>query len=512
MQKIVVALTSALMVCMAAADTHYVDLYNPVPVPPYTNGWSSAANTITAATAHAQTVAFDVVLVNTGVYVLGATITMNKSIDIIANSTNRQDVVVDGASAYRCFYFGSGVAITGSLQGFTIQHGLASDGDGGGGIRCYPGTAAGNRFTIANCTIVSNAATTGGGGGVWLFTNSVLTNCTVITNTSANPNGGGIVLSGGAVVRNCWIAQNISSGGNGGGVAFVWNAYCGVLRDSVISNNFSPSYGGGIYVTGKGMVDHCIIVDNYSAANGGGGVSAGGDSTVRDCTVVGNTAYGITGGGGGGVYVNDVCLVERCVIRGNVANSTTGTLGGGGLKSYGSGSIVRNCLIVGNTAVKEAGGVWVGYAGASNKGLTMENCTVVGNSAAGNGGGLWASTTVPLATNILLNTVFYGNTAGGSGSNWFGTVAFTVSNCCTIPTNALPGGNNLNADPLFAGQNSSNYHLTARSPCINAGFYSDWMTNAVDMDGRPRINQRYGGIVDIGAYEFIPQGALITLH
>ncbi|MDD5677406.1 MAG: choice-of-anchor Q domain-containing protein [Kiritimatiellae bacterium] len=499
MQRILSALSAGLIAGAAAADTHYVDLNNPVPVPPYTSGWSSAANTITAATAHAETVMSDVVLVNTGVYVLGATITMNKSIAIIANSTNRQDVVVDGALTYRCFYFGSGVAITGSLQGFTICNGRATDAPGGGAIICYPKAGAGNRFTIANCTIISNS-TTSGGGGVYLYTNSVLTNCTVITNVAVN--GGGVFCNIGGEIRNCIIASN-SAAGYGGGVYCYQNGY---IYDSVIVGNINKGYGGGVSIYLFGVMQNCVISNNVSTLNGGGGVRMPG-GILQNSTIVGNSSVG---SGGGGIYVDGVSLIENCFIRGNVATSPTATLGGGGLRSYGSGGIVRNCLIVNNTAVKEAGGVWVGYSGAPNKGLTMENCTVVGNSANGNGGGIWANNASALPTNIFLNTVIYGNTADGSGSNWFGTVAFTVTNCCTMPTNALPGGNNLNADPLFADPGNTNYHLTTRSPCINAGIYSNWMANAVDLDGQPRINQRYGGTVDMGAYEFLPRGAIFV--
>ena len=43
-----------------------------------------------------------------------------------------------------------------------------------------------------------------------------------------------------------------------------------------------------------------------------------------------------------------------------------------------------------------------------------------------------------------------------------------------------------------------NYRLCGNSPCINAGTNQDWMTNAVDLDGRQRIMQV---TVDMGAYE-----------
>ncbi len=44
------------------------------------------------------------------------------------------------------------------------------------------------------------------------------------------------------------------------------------------------------------------------------------------------------------------------------------------------------------------------------------------------------------------------------------------------------------------------------SPAINAGLYQEWMDDAVDLDGRPRILQ---DAVDIGAYEYVPSATLI---
>jgi hypothetical protein len=51
---------------------------------------------------------------------------------------------------------------------------------------------------------------------------------------------------------------------------------------------------------------------------------------------------------------------------------------------------------------------------------------------------------------------------------------------------------------------TSNYHLSASSPCINRGN-NDYVVGDQDLDGNPRI---VGGWVDMGAYEF-PGGASI---
>jgi len=64
------------------------------------------------------------------------------------------------------------------------------------------------------------------------------------------------------------------------------------------------------------------------------------------------------------------------------------------------------------------------------------------------------------------------------------------------------------ADPLLVDMFVTNCRLRANSPCVNAGYNENWMTNAVDLDGKQRV--RYG-TVDIGAHETIYEGAIYRL-
>ncbi|MDD5679496.1 MAG: hypothetical protein PHW60_16120, partial [Kiritimatiellae bacterium] len=374
MHRILITLVAGLIAGAAAADTHYVDLNNPVPVPPYTNGWSSAANTITAATAHAETVASDTVMVNTGVYVLSKTITIAKGITLIANSTNRSDVVIDGTSTYGCISLSG--AGTGRVDGFTIRNGYGTSGLAAG-IRCYPNTGAGVSYTIANCTIISNYSTSSG-AGVYMYTNTLLTNCTIEANYSKNGGGGAIMCDGGGVIRNCVISSNSSAGGRGGAVSFTGVAAAALMCDSVISNNWNiDSYGGGVYVTC--VVSNCTIVDNICGQYGGGGVVMGG-GILKNCTVARNNSTNAANGNGGGVYFEGSGLVENCIIKDNTARSM-----GGGVRLYRQSCIVRNCLIVNNSSTGRGGGVDFSYAPG---GLNLfQNCTIVSNVSSGSNGG-----------------------------------------------------------------------------------------------------------------------------
>lgn len=72
----------------------------------------------------------------------------------------------------------------------------------------------------------------------------------------------------------------------------------------------------------------------------------------------------------------------------------------------------------------------------------------------------------------------------------------SLNYCCTTPNSG--GTGNLTNEPMFAYLGGGNLRLLSNSPCVNAGTNQDWMTGAVDLDGRPRI---IDGRVDMGAYE-----------
>ena len=62
------------------------------------------------------------------------------------------------------------------------------------------------------------------------------------------------------------------------------------------------------------------------------------------------------------------------------------------------------------------------------------------------------------------------------------------------------GTGNIDLDPSFVNEAVGDYRLGPGSDCINAGDNSA-VSTAYDLMGNPRIAD---GIVDMGAYEFIP--------
>jgi len=316
---------------------------------------------------------------------------------------------------------------------------------------------------------------------------------TLFNGSSIDIDGGGAYCASGAVISNCTLSVNTSINRDAGGV------YGGTLIDCALLGNDAWKWGGGAY---NSALINCVLTTNKANEYGGGANSG----TLIGCTLTGNTA----GQWGGGVYQ---AAVSNCILSGNTAgyygggayqgtlyncivSGNTANYGGGGayqatlnnsklsgntvLSGNGGGSFegtLNNCEVSGNTA-ESGGGVIQG---------SLYNCTVVGNTASSIGGGLYLG--------AAYNCIVYFNNAP-SFPNYVSTY---FSDTCTTPYAAYP--NIITNDPQFVNAASSNFHLSAASPCIDTGNNAN-VVGSTDRDGNPRI---YNAIVDMGAYEF--QGA-----
>jgi hypothetical protein len=219
------------------AATYYVDSNGSNPTPPYSD-WSTAATNIQDAIDASSN--GDMIWVTNGVYqnggrVMAGTLTNRVALTkaVTVQSVNGPFVTTilgagptNGNSAVRCAWLTNNA----TLAGFTLQWGATlTSGDtfslqSGGGAWC----ASSNAF-IANCVIVSNRASSLG-GGVYQGT---LNSCAVIRNGSAIISGGAV---NSAILNNCTVVSNSLAGTSGGRIT-----------NSIVYYNSFGNYTGGSF-------------------------------------------------------------------------------------------------------------------------------------------------------------------------------------------------------------------------------------------------------------------------
>ncbi len=169
----------------------------------------------------------------------------------------------------------------------------------------------GRVLTIANASgndsIIRGMTLTGGygykyGGAVYLDNAQVvLDDCRILTNRVYNADNWGEAFGAGIYSKNTQLRVTNSL----------------VNRNLVVASPFS-SYGGGIYINGGNVtIDHSAIITNtvngwYSAPYGGGVYIAGGTHRIANTVVADNQ-----GSYADGIYVNGNLTLRNCTIAGN---------------------------------------------------------------------------------------------------------------------------------------------------------------------------------------------------
>ena len=290
-------------------------------------------------------------------------------------------------------------------------------------------------------------------------------------------NGGGaapvVRFSGGEGPAAQLVGLTVTGGAaafGAGGIAIA-TGESPLIADCVIHNN-SGRIGAGIG-GGSPLILRSSIYDNTSSLNHGGGIS--GAPTMKECVIASNTC---TSADGGGLYLvglpNTSVLIEDCVIVENAA-ALTGSSGGGVYVDSTVQATFRRCVIANNFAT---GGVFTGVGGGLyfEASGTVEECVVYGNNLSGSsllGGGIYGPATIS-------NSIVWANSSPALSNN--GSVTYSDTQ------DGITGQGNFSADPLFLNQFTGEFHLSATSPCIDAGD-----PNLSDPDGSP---------LDLGPYPF----------
>ncbi len=259
----------------------------------------------------------------------------------------------------------------------------------------------------------------------------------------------------------------------------------------------------GFYIhngeTSSALVQNLTVTNGYMHDYGGAVTVTSSSPTFRNC-VFSNSTCDVSGGAyGGGLYVsgsNASPTFTNCVFANNTAQGLNN-----GVVDAGSAACILdandsmtfvNCLFTGNQVIS-GGDVYGGTIHIQQTGsnVTLTNCTLAGNSVTAPGTayssvlmGLYAGTVT------ITNTLIYGNTGAGP-------FYLYGNSSLSITYSDVQGGwgdtGDFDTDPLFVG--SGDYHLSAGSPCIDAGTPTG--APATDLDGSTR-----DAAPDMGAYEF----------
>lgn len=369
-----------------------------------------------------------------------------------------------GSAGIACFE-GSCVNVIGCIITGNVKETI----DGvGAGVLCDHST-----LHIIDCTIAENSAPNGKGGGVGLIGSvASIYSCLIMNNDAVK--GGGLYATDSSlvVVAGGEISLNEATSEGGGVFAEVSNV---IIQNIEINLNTAGVIGGGAHYRhyAEGRIEDCRISGNHAPT--GGGVSFLYESNLQllDCTIEQNT-----GETGGGLYIGEQSQpsIEKCVITGNAAVE-----GGGCFITQSSPSIIQSTFN-GNSADLSGAHVYLFESSA-----TLNGCVLSGSSS---GDGVFFDGS---STAEMWYCDIYGNENGAFGFSYddpqngppaVGLVALENVNGDSCDTYY-----NIYLDPQFVDAEAGDYHLTAGSPCIDAGDPE----LPLDPDGT---------VADIGAFYF----------
>ena len=150
------------------------------------------------------------------------------------------------------------------------------------------------------------------------------------------------------------------------------------------------------------------------------------------------------------------------------------------------GGILLNCTVVDNLNL---GNTSESVAVLANNSSTIRNTIVARNSSPN-----WTDTTRPHATQIYPCVSSAPNWARRSDAS-----NYSASYNCWGESAETYGSNCADGTKIsFINPGNGNWHIGVNSSCRDAGLNENWMADAIDLAGKPRI---FHGTVDIGCYE-----------
>ena len=349
-----------------------------------------------------------------------------------------------------------------------------------------------DNLTVAQCTIVENAAA-GSGGGIYNDETLTVTNCALMDNT-AGLNGGGISNENMLTVDGCVVSTNAAHFGGGISNGAAVPGATATVTGSTVSANTSLFKGGGIYSYGNLFVVDSMISINVAGTEGGGICEIIHISPIL--RVTSSTVFmNLSGTDGGGILVDLVLPADPkpAVITNSTISSNKAKGNGGGVVVGGAPLTVEHSTITLNKADTDVnGGVgggigFGGFGGAVDQSNTIVAANISGAAVDDDVSGFGAATAFYCLIGI--------NTAGIVVDPGPGMTSLIGG---AVPINPMLGPLANNGGP------TKTHALLASSPAINKGNPAA----VAGLGGVPTFDQREapfarvsGGRIDIGAFE-----------
>lgn len=303
-------------------------------------------------------------------------------------------VTLNGQGLTRIIMFDRGnyplTSPTLTVQRIRFINGRCQDQDGG----CAILQKSGGTTIINSCSFENNVGPTVGqdvaGGAIWTIGGGTTTVNGSVFRSNACSNGGAIgILGSGLVISNTHFERNRATGnggnpgngGNGGAISFDGRGRNNTICATRFSKNEGNKYGGAFFrvsYTGdeQNVFDNVLIDGNFIWQNGsglaGGLYIQGGTVTIRNSTIVNNSATGA-----GGIFFSNDKYVTLTRVNILFNKAYTG-LGAGVFCSNPVSGIFSNITVANN------------YAGAF--GSAFASCglniilshTIIANNTVGN--------------------------------------------------------------------------------------------------------------------------------
>ncbi|MGJ1286463.1 MBG domain-containing protein [Sphingobacterium spiritivorum] len=310
------------------------------------------------------------------------------------------------------------------------------------------------------------------------------------------------------------------TGGNANGT--------GINAITVNQKTIYQANGGGMYnVDSSPTILNCIFNQNTTPQRGGAMFNSIASPIIGNCSFTNNSATNANTAYAGAMY-NSLSnpVITNCIFDGN-----TGARYGGAMFNVGSAPIIVNSIFKNNRATSSFGNGGAVY-NQNNSSSKFTNTLFYNNTAVGSGGAFYNDASAPSVTNCT----FYGNTVSSNLLN--GQSVFTNGNNFALNNSILwvndsfiadgvlsgsvTGANNFiqqiggpvsnpvaayTAAQLFTDASNGNLTLKANSPAINAG--NNALVNTLtDLAGNSRTRDNK---VDIGAYEVQSGNTIVSM-